>query len=71
MAAEKGHCANCAPFYHYPLSIAVLKIKNKYKSSKFWENGEIEFWTPSSPALQPPPINFLHDHLFSSKINSF
>ena len=43
MAAEKGHCANCAPFYHYSLSIAVLKITNKYKSSKFQENGEIEF----------------------------
>ena len=44
MAAEKGHCANCAPFYHYPLSIAVLKIKNKQKSSKFYENGEIEWF---------------------------
>ena len=42
MAAEKGHCDKCAPFYHHPLSIAVLKIKTKQKSIKFWENGEIE-----------------------------
>ena len=45
MAAEIGHRAKCALIYHHPLSIAVLKIKNKKtlkKSIKFWENGEIE-----------------------------
>ena len=44
MAAEKGHCASCTPFYHHPLLIAFLKLKTKPKFIKFWENGEIEMF---------------------------
>ena len=39
---RKRPLALCAPFYHYPLLIAVLKFKSKPKSIKFCENGEIE-----------------------------